>query len=418
MAAEHTTRAQHALAIVEAGYVLDGTDNDWLGRVLEAAGDDLQHGCGSYAFTCRIGDSDLEMRAYCEKQLDPKFGPLIAEMNQTVPGVFFERLRRSAILTGGFDHLAPPALVAHFRERGPKVGIQDAFCLFAQDGEGHAININAPARAAVKAHSRVRGVWTHVGVHLASAMRLRRRFSEARAVRDAVLSPSGEVAHAEGDARNERAIRELLSSAVRDAERARSKSGRRDPHKAMALWQGLVAGEWSLVDHWESDGKRFVAAYRNRPDVPDPRVLTPQERLVFKYASLGGSNKEIAFTLGLSVGAVASAVSQLLLKLRCARRIDLLAFTDPASASHAELQIGNDDIGVLALTHAANAAAMKGLSATEREIAEQIVAGLTNAAIARARGTSAYTVANQIRAIFEKLAVGSRAELVRRLTSE
>jgi DNA-binding NarL/FixJ family response regulator len=418
MGGDHITRAQHALAIVEAGYSLGGADNDWLARVLDAAGDDLQHGCGSYGFTCRIGESDLEMHAYCEKQLDPKFGPLVAEMNQTVPGAFFERLRRNAILCGGFDEIAPPVLRAHFRERGPKVDIHDSFFLVAQDGEGHAININAPARAKVKAHSRVRGVWNQVGAHLAAAMRLRRRFSEARAVRDAVLSPSGKIEHAEGVATSERAIRNLLSAAVKDAERARSKTGRRDPEKAMALWQGLVAGEWSLVDHWESDGKRYVATYRNRPDVPDPRVLTAQERLVFKYASLGESNKEIAFTLGLSVGAVGSAVSRLLLKLRCSRRTDLLAFADAGGAAHAELQIGNDDVGVLAVAHAPNAAAMKKLSATEREIAEMVVSGKTNAAIARARGTSTSTVANQMRAIFEKLDVGSRAELVRRLTRE
>jgi DNA-binding NarL/FixJ family response regulator len=418
MAGDHTTRAQHALAIVEAGYSLEGTDNEWLARVLEAAGDDLEYGCGSYAFTCRIGESDLEMRAYCENQLDPKFGPLVAEMNQAIPGEFFERLRRSAILAGGFDQLAPPALAAHFRERGPKVGIHDSFALVAQDGEGHAININAPARAKVKAHSRVRGVWGHVGVHLASAMRLRRRFSEARAVRDAVISPSGKIAHAEGDATSERSIRDLLSTAVKDAERARSKTGRRDPEKAMVLWQGLVAGEWSLVDHWESDGKRFVAAYRNRPEVPDPRVLTAQERLVFKFASLGESNKEIAFTLGLSVGAVASAVSRLMLKLRCSRRTDLLAFSNPAEGLHAELQIGNDDVGVLAVAHSPNEAAMNALSTTERAIAKLVISGATNAVIARSRGTSASTVANQIRAIFEKLDVGSRAQLVRRLTRE
>ena len=264
----------------------------------------------------------------------------------------------------------------------------------------------------------MRGVWAHVGVHLASAMRLRRRFSEARSVRDAVLSPDGSIAHAEGEVREDRTIRDLLSTAVRNAERARSKSGRAEPHKAMALWQGLVAGEWSLVDHWESDGKRFVAAYRNRPDVPDPRALTAQERLVFKYATLGESNKEIAFTLGLSVGAVASAVSQLLLKLRCSRRTDLLAFSDPARAAHADFTLGNDEVAVLALAHAPNAKALKLLSTTEQEIALQIVSGLTNAAIARARGTSSYTVANQIRAIFEKLEVGSRAELVRRLTRD
>jgi DNA-binding CsgD family transcriptional regulator len=37
-------------------------------------------------------------------------------------------------------------------------------------------------------------------------------------------------------------------------------------------------------------------------------------------------------------------------------------------------------------------------------------------AIARARGTSPHTVANQIRSLFSKLGVGSRAEFVRALT--
>lgn len=52
------------------------------------------------------------------------------------------------------------------------------------------------------------------------------------------------------------------------------------------------------------------------------------------------------------------------------------------------------------------------LTRAEREIASLVVKGLSNASIARARAVSARTVANQLAAIYRKLRVGSRVELV------
>jgi DNA-binding CsgD family transcriptional regulator len=52
------------------------------------------------------------------------------------------------------------------------------------------------------------------------------------------------------------------------------------------------------------------------------------------------------------------------------------------------------------------------LSAAELQVAEQVVLGRSNAEIATVRGTSVNTVTNQISAIFTKLGVSSRAELV------
>jgi DNA-binding CsgD family transcriptional regulator len=52
------------------------------------------------------------------------------------------------------------------------------------------------------------------------------------------------------------------------------------------------------------------------------------------------------------------------------------------------------------------------LSPAEREVAELVLGGLSNAEIAAQRGTALRTVANQIAVIFAKLGVGSRAELV------
>ena len=55
---------------------------------------------------------------------------------------------------------------------------------------------------------------------------------------------------------------------------------------------------------------------------------------------------------------------------------------------------------------------LDGLSAAEREVAELVARGLSNAAIAKRRSTTARTVANQLAAIFRKLGVRSRAALV------
>lgn len=51
------------------------------------------------------------------------------------------------------------------------------------------------------------------------------------------------------------------------------------------------------------------------------------------------------------------------------------------------------------------------LSASERAVAALVVEGLDNASIARARGRSLRTIANQVAAVLRKVGVGSRVEL-------
>ena len=55
------------------------------------------------------------------------------------------------------------------------------------------------------------------------------------------------------------------------------------------------------------------------------------------------------------------------------------------------------------------------LTPSELEIVAAIREGKTNADIARARGTAVRTVANQLAALFRKLGVRSRSELIRAL---
>jgi DNA-binding NarL/FixJ family response regulator len=411
--------AQHALAIVEACYSLDGSDHDWLGRVLEAASPDLDQGRGVYGFTSRVNGNTLEPGStYVERGLDPAWSARVDEFNRNAHGSFFELLARTAVLAGGFMQNATPAMASHLRQEGERGGIVDAFGVFAQDGEGHAVNLAGPAGKVLSAPPRVRGIWKRVGTHLASAMRLRRHLSVAHTAHDALLAPDGRVVHAGSELREDATARAKLSLAVRNVERARTTAERQNPERALDLWHGLIAGRWSLVDHWEADGRRYVAAYRNQPDMRDPRGLTSHERVVLPYAALGASNKEIAFALGLSTMSVGTAVSRLVRKLRCRRRSDLVVFANPTRGQDLRLSIGDGEVGVLSVSHAVRASAVNQLSRGERAIANLIVAGQSNAAIARSRGTSPRTIANQLHSIFDKLEVGSRAELVRLLTRE
>ncbi len=402
MSQTRKSTAHKSVDVVEAGYSLVGTDTEWLARVVDAA--------------------TLTLRpAYVERALDPRFGALAEQLNREVPNAVLDVMARHAIICGGFGevlgHDHPGTL--HLRRLGREIGITDSFSVFAQDGEGHAVDLSGPAGGTMDTAPRVRGIWRRVGLHIAAGMRLRRRLVESAVQADAVLAPDGKVLHAEGQPRKSSSARDALMTSVRRMERARTSKERRDPERALELWQGLVAGEWSLVEKWESDGRRYIAAYRNRPDVRDPRALTAHESAVLHYASRGASNKEIGFALGLPAGSVATAVSQLLRKLGCQSRVDLvaLAWAKGALGRAAErfdvpLGDGIDEVAVLALPAAQNAVLFARLTVAEREVAGVIVTGASTASIARSRGTSEHTVANQLRRIYQKLGVRTRAELV------
>ncbi len=59
--------------------------------------------------------------------------------------------------------------------------------------------------------------------------------------------------------------------------------------------------------------------------------------------------------------------------------------------------------------------ALPELTAAERAICQLVLEGRSNAEIAAARARSARTVANQLRSIFTKIGVASKAELVANL---
>ena len=172
---------------------------------------------------------------------------------------------------------------------------------------------------------------SRVAAHLGAGLRLRRLTSnfslDANSV-EAVLDPRGDLRDGRAPATDPGA-RANLREAVRRIEYCRTASGRSEPDAALDNWRGLVNGRWSLVDHFDADGKRYIVALKNDPAHPDPRGLTQGERQIAEYIGMGYTTKEIAYLLGVSDAAVTNASARIQNKLalssRTARRRQLLS---------------------------------------------------------------------------------------------
>jgi DNA-binding CsgD family transcriptional regulator len=140
-----------------------------------------------------------------------------------------------------------------------------------------------------------------------------------------VLTSSGRLVHAEGTARDQDA-REKLRDAAIAIDRARGSLRRKNDDEALQLWRVLVDGEWSLVDRFDSDGRRYMVARKNAPQVKDPRALTLRERQVVALTSLGHSIKLIGYELGVSHSSVINARKQAMRKLGLESLSDLVRF--------------------------------------------------------------------------------------------
>jgi DNA-binding CsgD family transcriptional regulator len=82
-----------------------------------------------------------------------------------------------------------------------------------------------------------------------------------------------------------------------------------------------------------------------------------------------------------------------------------------ASLRVARITMGEHELAILSVPLRATVE----LTHAEREIVGRVAAGESDRQIASARGTSPRTVANQLRTLFRRLGVSSRAELLSRI---
>jgi DNA-binding NarL/FixJ family response regulator len=182
------------------------------------------------------------------------------------------------------------------------------------------------------------------------------------------------------------------------------------------LWRQLWQGRWVPVLLAEDRSSNELLL---RPATANDRVLTAREREVLSFAQGGAPLKQLAIALEVSQTMVSSHFREGLRKLGLRSRFELQlaasAFNRPPTArprQHLALSSANPSV-VLVLPEPAPVVPSATLTRAEIEVVQLAARGLVNAEIAAARGTRMRTIANQFQAIFRKLRVGSRSELVR-----
>jgi DNA-binding CsgD family transcriptional regulator len=328
------------VSVVETAYGLDADDAAWVRSVTEASVPFLDRGKGVYAFVFDAHDPARFQVDLLVKLDDAQVLPdlvvqwhrmLSADLVKTMYwgstplAPISERLGLGASLA---DH---PAMQRFCRQ----LGIVDQMTVRAADPSYRGVAICTPLGEHVKPSRNDARTWTRLAAHVAAGLRLRRALRangdartktgafDAISGADAILAPDGRCEHAASEAQSKSA-RESLREAVKRIDRARSKLRRKDPSEALETWRGLVDGRWSLVDTFDSDGRRYVVARGNSPDAPDPRALSAQERQVVGFAALGHANKEIAYALGIAASTVATHLTNAQRKLGASSRVDLV----------------------------------------------------------------------------------------------
>ncbi len=113
-------------------------------------------------------------------------------------------------------------------------------------------------------------------------------------------------------------------SAAVAAERAEGSGPELRADEALDLWLLIHSGAFTVVDHFERSGRRYLVARRNPAETKAPALLTRRERQVLARATLARTNKQIASELGLSTPTVATHLARAMKKLGTSSRVELI----------------------------------------------------------------------------------------------
>lgn len=308
-----------SIGAVEACYRFDDSNDAWLSGLVGAVRPLLDDGFGVGAWTYAPG-------RWTSGRLPIGIDPAIGERMFATPPYFTaaeiarcfcsSRVGSLAERTGyGADLLQHPALRLHH-----SAGIKDFLGLTVADSSGEGAVIVAPLRELGTTSKPLRARLERLGAHLHAAMRLKRSLL----AEEAVLAPDGRTLHAEGDAKPVPA-REQLQRAVIAMEKARSQLGRSNPEEALSSWQALVAGRWSIVERFESDGRRYLLARANVPGSDPSQGPTPLEQHALLLRAQSVSLKIIGYELGVTVGGASKLVQNGIYKLGLGNELELAA---------------------------------------------------------------------------------------------
>lgn len=311
-----------AIGVLEAAYDFETDEDAWLHRLLDAVSTLVPGAAGVllYEFDAVHG---VSVAPWAWRGVSQEFIDATVELNNASSDEEVRLFYHSGVLSGTVSEMlrASGSSLANnqtYQRSTASRGFPDAWGLTASGPEHRGLAFNAPLERPRTLPPAQRRLWIQVGAHILGAYRLRRQLA---ARPEAVVSPSGEIVHAEASAKA-RSLRGRLAAAAVTVDRARTRKGR--TRDGLATWHALVAGRWTLIESFERDGRRYYVAYPNAPHVRPLHALSPREQQVVAYVAQGDSNKWISYQLGATTGAVSNTVSRALAKLGLSTRRDLV----------------------------------------------------------------------------------------------
>lgn len=280
-----TTEAD-ALAVVEAAYRLDGTELEWVRGFLEPARALVDEGLGASAWLYELRGPVVVVRSLAWLGVSEPMARALIAASDEVPAEAY----RVGVAVTLSEVLGGTRAIPSDRKLVDELGCRDNVRASITDPSGHGVALGAPLPRLRTLTRGERLRLSRVAAHLHTALRARMRRESESASDDAVLRPDGRVEHAEHGARD-RSAREALREAARTIDRARGRMRRTDPDGALESWRALVDGTWTLLDRFESDGRRFLVARRNEPRAARPGGLTPAESRCAIYVAMGHSQE-------------------------------------------------------------------------------------------------------------------------------
>lgn len=358
------------IAIIEAAYRLDLDEQTWIGGIAEVAAPLLDDGNGLAAYlldttghgpaahTPIFVGADPWNGKWRERWWDARVARMPRKLIADLAGfgsATYASLSCGAVMQG--------AVVERLARKVPPMplppGVHEALVVSGFDPSGAGAVLFA-FRAGQGVRPPRAPSLQCIASHLATAVRLRRRRTHGRPVR------------------------------APDLDRARLKRYRAHPD-ALDLWPAT------------RDGAVIVPADRGYLAVECPvdgaplARLTARERAVTSLVSLGRSNKAIGYELGIRPSTVSTLLSSAARKLRVSGTAGV---------------IGRARGCVQTYPRASQLARERGLTEAESAVLCLLFAGLPDNEIAELRASTRGTVTKQVDAIFKKVGVGSRRELL------
>jgi DNA-binding NarL/FixJ family response regulator len=232
---------------------------------------------------------------------------------------------------------------------------------------------------------------------------------------DGIFEVDGSAVELHDEAAQDRDTRRMLSELVRAREQQDGFTTL-EQAEALAHWNELTDGSYVLLDHVDSDQRRYVVAYKlGEPERPRPHTLNARERHVIERILLGARNKTIASELGVSSAHISGLSQRALQKLGVRSAADLTnVLRARSSLVFGELAVGNEPLVALGYRDQ-TAEALSSLTSAERQVARAVLEGRSQREIAVTRGVSERTVASQVASIYRKIGVSGRRELTAKL---